>query len=69
MSPHLTALGANTIVVLQYILHKDTRKPCESVVHAALRSMQMQSDDLHLLFRTDERCRALLLCVTRTFTR
>lgn len=65
----LLAQGANTIEVLQYILHKEARKTWEFVVHAALHSRQMQSDDLHLLFRTDECCRVVLSCVAKTFTR
>lgn len=33
-------------------LHKESRKAREFMVHVALHSRQMQSDDLHLLFRT-----------------
>lgn len=69
MSSRLTTQGANTIEVLQYTLHKEARKTCEFVVHAALYSRQMQSDDLHLLFRAEECCRAVLSHVTRASTR
>lgn len=68
MSSHLTTQGANTIEVLQYVLHKEARKTREFIVHAAPHSRQMQSDDLHLLFRTDECCRAVLSHVTKTWT-
>lgn len=69
MSSHLTTQGANTIEVLQYTLHKEARKTHEYVVHAALYSRQMQSDDLHLLFRTEKCCRAVLSRVTSASTR
>lgn len=68
MSFHLTTQGANTVEVLQYTLHKEARKAREFIVHAALHTRQMQSDDLHLLFRADECCGVTLSCVTKTFT-
>jgi len=69
MSSHLTTQGADTIEVLRYMLHKEARKTREFIVHAALHSRQMQSDDLRLLFRTDKCHRAVLSRVTKTFTR
>lgn len=69
MSSHLTTRGANTIEVLQYIVHKEGRKTREFIVHATEHSRQKQSDDLHLLFRTDECCSTVLSRVTKTFTR